>query len=338
MKLYLGIDGGQTEMRGLLADEFGRILGFGRGGPCQHLNQERTRRAVQETIRHVVHDALASAGFSDRAEIQSAFLGITGITNPRSTVARFYRSALTGSFNTRQVVTDIDARNALAGAIPSQAGVVVIAGTGSIAFGANEAGEEARAGGWGYLIGDPGSGFEIGRQAVLAVLRQHELRGPRTLITPMLLQELGIEDVALVPQFIHQKDPPKGTIAGISILVNQAAQQGDPVALQILTTAGQDLAELAQVVLRKLDWKEHRIPVSGTGGVLGSSQTLWAVFQQEVLKREARSLVVPPRYPPLVGALLLAYSHDGVPVEPNRIQFLREGDPLKDFLAHATRN
>ena len=338
MKLYLGIDGGQTETRGILASEEGKILGIARSGPCQHPNQDIAREKVRENLHAVVRTVFEKAGLAESSEIRSAFLGISGVTGPSTAAALFYRSALAERIRACNLTVDMDARSALAGAIPFQAGVVVISGTGSIGFGVDSTGKAFRAGGWGYLIGDPGSGFEIGRQALGAVLRVNEKGGPNTLLTPMLLKDLGISQVGLISQSVHLKENPKVYIAGLSSLVIQAAQSGDAVARELLETAGRQLAGLAITVLEKLHWQVEEIPVSGVGRVLRSSTLLWRSFSDEVIQLEPRARVVAPELPPLAGALLLAYQQDGLPRTADRVNQLREHDFIKDFLSDEIRN
>jgi N-acetylglucosamine kinase-like BadF-type ATPase len=338
MWLYLGIDGGQTETRGILATEEGRILGIGRSGPCQHPNQETARKQVHEALCSVVRSALVGAGLPETSQIRSAFLGVTGVTGPTTAAALFYRSILSENFKVDSLTVDIDARSALAGAIPEQAGIVAISGTGSIAFGIDPQGNEARAGGWGYLIGDHGSGFEIGQQALAAVLGAHERVGPGTVLTSMVLKDLGIEDVGLIPHLIHLKPHPKIYIAKISGLVLQAAQQGDQVAQKLMKTAGKQLASLVLSVLQRLQWTQGPIPVSGVGGVLRSSVRLWKSFCDELARREPRTVVTPPELPPLAGALLLAYRQDRLPGIAERIERLHDQLLTKDYPSNETRN
>jgi N-acetylglucosamine kinase-like BadF-type ATPase len=214
----------------------------------------------------------------------------------------------------------------------------VISGTGSVGFGVDSAGNTFRTGGWGYLIGDPGSGFEIGRQALGAVLRCHERGGPHTLLTLMVLRDLKIDQVGLIPQSVHLKEHPKVYIAGISRLVTQAAEEGDAVARELLATAGRQLASLAITILEKLTWADEKVPVSGVGGVLRTSAQLWERFCDEVIQSEPRARVDAPQLPPLAGALLLAYQQDGVPWTTERVKQLQEQQSIKEFLSDEIGN
>jgi N-acetylglucosamine kinase-like BadF-type ATPase len=145
----------------------------------------------------------------------------------------------------QSIFIDHDARTALAGAIPSMTGVIAISGTGSIAFAMNANGASARAGGWGYLLGDPGSAYEIGRHALAAVALAHDGAGPVTTLSSLLLQALNIQDAAEITQVIYRDASPKLRIAGVCPTVAAAAASGDAVALSIFEEAGRGLGSMA---------------------------------------------------------------------------------------------
>jgi N-acetylglucosamine kinase-like BadF-type ATPase len=193
-------------------------------------------------------------------------------------------------------------------------GVVVIAGTGSIAFGMNDQGESARAGGWGYLLGDEGGAYEIGRQALIAVARHHDGLGPETTLTALVLESMKIQKVAEIAQIVYEDLHPKLRIAQICTLAAQAARDGDPVAKNLFVRGGQGLGELACAVSRRLGFSNSSFVVSGVGGVFQSAELIWEPYQEEVLKHYPRATTVPPLFPSLVGALLLAYRNGGVEI------------------------
>jgi N-acetylglucosamine kinase-like BadF-type ATPase len=201
-------------------------------------------------------------------------------------------------------------------------GVVVIAGTGSIAYGVNAGGESARAGGWGFLLEDQGSAYEIGRQALIAVAREWDGLGPKTRLTPFVLKHLGITNASHIPQVIYQDPAPKLKIAGISPVVSRAAQAGDPIAQNLFFRAGQALGEMASEVIRKLGFRDLPILVSGVGGVFEAGQLIWKPYGETVLLHWPEAKLMAPTFPPLVGALLLAYKSCGVPLSAERLNLL----------------
>lgn len=285
---------------------------MGRGGPAIHLKDEATRQHARRALFQAVHETLTRAGLSDAVEIDSAFLGFTGISEPGTEAARTYCKVAQEQFSIRQIAIDHDARTALAGAIPTMEGVIAIAGTGSIAFGTNAHGESARAGGWGYLLGDPGSAYEIGRQALAAVGEAHDETGPATALTPLVLQALGIPHAGLITRAVYQDPSPKLRIASLSPVVTQAAGQGDIVARSIFEESGRRLGILAGAVARRLRLPELSCSFSATGGVMQAGELIWRPYRESLHAQFPGAQVVAPEFPPVVGALLLALKQGGV--------------------------
>jgi N-acetylglucosamine kinase len=207
------------------------------------------------------------------------------------------------------VIVTHDARIALAGATGGEPGVVVIAGTGSIAFGENAAGETARAGGWGYIFGDEGGGFDIVRQALRAVLSEHEGWGPRTALTPALLEATGTANANETLHRLYTPDWPKSRVAALAPLVDRITAAGDPVAVAILNNAAHHLAMLAGSVRRQL-WNEGEPCVlSWVGGVFNSA-ILLERFRM-LVQLDGSVVASPPEHSPAVGALLIAWKAAG---------------------------
>src|SRR6185436_13728012 len=189
MKLFLGVDGGQSGTTAVIGDETGRILGTGEAGPCNHAAAAEGRARFERAIRGSVGEACRQLGLDLSAiEFEAACFGLSGGPEHREEVlASVLRCR-------RPFLLTTDAAVALAGATPEGQGIIVIAGTGSISFGRNARGRTARAGGWGYVFGDEGGAFDIGRQALRAALRFEEGWGPRTVLRDRLLEATGAKD------------------------------------------------------------------------------------------------------------------------------------------------
>ena len=201
--------------------------------------------AIQSSLRA----ACAQAGLdAESVNFTSACLGFSGGPADKESILReILRSD-------RTLVTD-DAVIALAGATAGEPGLVVIAGTGSIAFGRNSAGRTARAGGWGYLFGDEGGGFWIARQALRAALRWEEGWGVPTVAARSRLLISRHVPKRNINDLLHRcytAEFPRPRVASLSVLVNHAAESGDPVALEILDAAARELALLAVAVRGQL--------------------------------------------------------------------------------------
>lgn len=287
-RLFLGVDGGQSGTTAAIGDETGRILGTGRARACRHPG--------------AFEAAVSAAGFAD-ALFQAACFGLSGGQPETETAAR-------AAVRAQQYVFTHDAAIALTGALGGDPGVIVIAGTGSMAFGRNADGREARAGGWGYLFGDEGGAFEIVRGALRAALRQEEGWGARTALRELLLAATGAESANQLMHRFYTPEFPRENVAALAPLVDQAAASGDAVAQELLNAAGQALAALAGVVRARLFGQGEAVTISYSGGVFRSPAVL-ARFRM-LAELEEGTRVREPQYSPAEGALLMAYRAAGI--------------------------
>jgi N-acetylglucosamine kinase-like BadF-type ATPase len=302
MRYFLGVDGGQSSTTALIGDETGRILGTGRAGPCNHVGTGEGRARFVSAIGGSIAAARAEARIGDIG-FEAACFGLSGGPEQQAIILAELISAA------RISVTN-DAMIALVGACGGEPGVVAIAGTGSIAFGRNAAGKTARVGGWGYIFGDEGGGFDIARQALRAALRQEEGWGPETSLTARLIEATNARDVNEAMHLFYTADYPRDRVARFAVLVDQAAEAGDAVALRILETAAGELADVAGAVRAQLFQPGEHARVSYVGGVF-RSRALLDRFRR-LVEREPGNLVAPPLYGPDAGALIEAYRIAGL--------------------------
>src|SRR6187455_36277 len=186
----LGIDAGGTKTVCQLADATGEVLAEARRGGAN------LQAAGELEVEKVLHEVMEEA-IGDHNIIPAAIcLGIAGVDRPDD--AAVVRGIMKRIGYKARVLVVNDALVALEAGAPGQPGVVIISGTGSISYGRNAAGIAARSGGWGYVLGDEGSGYWIGRSALRAVLREADHRGPRTALTPMLLEHFQVEQPQLL--------------------------------------------------------------------------------------------------------------------------------------------
>jgi N-acetylglucosamine kinase-like BadF-type ATPase len=298
---YLGIDGGQSSTTALIANEAGQILGRGYGGPCNHVAAAEGRAKFFSAIGACLAEAARQANLElNSIEFAAACLGFSGGAEDKTTYTReLIRSRL-------YKITD-DAQIALAGATAGEPGIIVIAGTGSIAFGSNAQHKSARAGGWGYIFGDEGGAFDLTRQALRAALQQEEGWGPPTLLHSLLLKKTAAKTAnELLHTFYGGFD--RTRIAALAPLVTQAAEQQDQPALAILENAAAKLTSFANGVYRQLFQPGECVPVAHIGGVF-ESPLMRRNFRQNVEETTGCS-AGPPRLSPAEGALLLALRLD----------------------------
>lgn len=194
------------------------------------------------------------------------------------------------------------------GAVTETFGVAVIAGTGSCVYGVGPQGDTAKAGGWGYLIGDEGSGYDIGRAGITAALRAHDGRGPATALVERLLQFLHLEMVDQVVSAIYH--PPAGDsktrISDFAPLVAQAALDGDAVSQRILAHAGRELGLSAVAVIRRLALCDREFELGLVGGVFRTGHLIVTPLRDAVLKAAPKARIFVSRRPPALGAARLA--------------------------------
>ena len=304
MDLYLGVDGGQSATKAVIGDSSGRVLGRGTAGPCNHVGAAAGRAKLEGAVSGAVGRALADADLRTASVFRAACFGMSGGPADKNALLR----ALIPAENA-EVTTD--AHIALDGALAAEPGAVVIAGTGSIALGRNADGRTARAGGWGYVFGDEGGGFDTVRQALRAALRMEEGWGPETALRAALLDAARAADINELMHDFYTVEWPRERIAGLLPIVADTAAKGDPEASSILVEAGERLAVYARGAVAQLFSTGGRPPVSYVGGAFRAEATLSAF--RDALTPDCE--IVSPRFGPDLGALLGAYRLVGLQVE-----------------------
>ena len=305
MAYYLGIDGGGSKTTCAVCDEVS-LLATATSGPSNitRVGEARARESLHQAIR----EACAAAKIDPR-QLQRACIGVAGAGREEiaSAVRRIVAEVIPVEI---KIVGDMQI--ALEAAFGASPGVIVIAGTGSIAYGRDAQGRTARAGGWGFAISDEGSAHWIGRAAVAALLRAidqvEDDQAPRQ--TSLLFHELksawnldSLEQLARTanagPDF-----------AALFPAILAAAHGGDEVAQRVLAQAAGELAQLAEVVVRRLFPKDDAtlstVALAMTGGVFRHSPRVRERFCDEVRNRDPRLHVNPQVVEPVVGALQMA--------------------------------
>jgi N-acetylglucosamine kinase len=304
MKLFLGVDGGQSGTTAVIGDETGRVLGAGEAGPCNHAAAAEGRAKLERAVTGSLAEACRQAGLDPATvEFEAACFGMSGGPEDKEAI-------LAGILRTRRLVVTTDAVTALAGATAEGQGIIVIAGTGSISFGRNAAQRSARAGGWGYVFGDEGGAFDIVRQSLRAILRMDEGWGPPTGLRQPLLDATGSTTANQMLHLFYTPDWPRSRVATLAPLIDRAAAEGDPVAQQILGNAAQELAILAASVRGQLWSAAEPVEVAYIGGVFQSGIVLERF--QTLVEMDGVTRCGPPLYGPAEGALREAYRSAGV--------------------------
>jgi len=256
----LGIDAGGTKTVCLLADDRGSILAEGRGtGANLHAAGEL---AVEKALHEVMAAALGGTGIAPAA----ICLGIAGVD--REDEARIVRAIMRRIGHGARTLVVNDALIALAAGAGDAPGIVIIAGTGSIVYGRNARGEAARAGGWGHMIGDEGSGYWIGREALAAVMRAADGRGPATQLTADIVAQFEVSDVSRLPRLVYDRAHPRMAVAALGPLVQRVSEMGDAVATRILERAVDELVLAAGSVASRLEMRGDAFTCFLAGGIV----------------------------------------------------------------------
>jgi glucosamine kinase len=297
MSNVLGIDGGGTRTRAWLADERGRVLARAAAGPSNPLKVGFDD--CQRQILRAARQAMRKARQGTR-KLDAVVVGLAGVDRPPvyKKLDRWLRKAIPAR---RHLLTS-DAAIAMYAAIGDHPGIIVISGTGSIAYGRDDRGHVLRSGGWGSLFDDAGSGYDLGRKAIIAALRDFDGRGSFTQLAARLRKVLHIPDMTRV--VLLPLTPQK--VAGLFPLVLDSARRRDFVAQQLCEEAGRDLADLAVALLKRLGWLRRALPVVCAGGVFRASPRIRRSFAFHLHRRAPNVRILLHREPPVLGALALA--------------------------------
>ncbi len=315
---WLGVDGGGTNCRasiiGAAAEVTGargevlgardEVLGEGCADAANHI-----RVGIETAVDHV-REAVTKACLQaaiELPEITAACIGLAGVSHPDH--HRQVLEAIKEVLPISEIALETDARVALAGATGNKAGVVIIAGTGSIACGINSRGRFARAGGWGPTMGDEGSGSYIGRRALESVMMSYDYRGEPTIMMEPILRHFGVSSPPELPPVIYD-DPDRAMreIAQLSKLAVAAAREGDNVAREILKDAAKELAVATIAVIDQLRMERDEFQVAFVGGVFEARELILDPLREEIQRFAPHATVSPPIYPPVIGAARMAKS------------------------------
>lgn len=306
--LIAGVDGGASKTRAALITSDGDVVGTATVASASAYHREPEEAAA--VVIAAIRQALARA--RRRGPVTALGAGLAGADDPR--IHDRLIEALAAPGLARSIHVDHDAAAALAGGLALEPGVVVVAGTGSVAFGIDATGRRARAGGWGPLLDDEGSGYAIGRAALRAAMRHFDGRGPSTALTEAVRTHFGLDSPAALKRAVRGITIDQ--VAAVAPIVLDAARAGDRVAADILRTAAEGLAAMVAAVARALDWRGARFPLIAVGGVFDAGVTIVRPTARALRDLRCRADWRPAQFPPEIGAALLAARGAGVEIAP----------------------
>jgi N-acetylglucosamine kinase len=263
VRYVIGIDAGATKTVALLADETGKVITKARGGGANLVVHGEL--AVEKVLYQVIEDLEAPG------PLGAICLGMAGVDRPED--QETVRGVM-HRLRLRQPLRIVpDALVALVAGAPHGIGIVVVAGTGSIAYGVDPAGKTARSGGWGYLLGDEGSAFWLGHAAVRQGIRAVDGRGPATTLFGLISKKLDLEMPHGLVKWFYDQEHSRHRVTALASVVEEAANDGDEAANALLDEAAQHLARAGRAVARQLEFAEP-YPFVQAGGVFRACPSL----------------------------------------------------------------
>ncbi|MBC8183988.1 hypothetical protein H8E88_23075 [candidate division KSB1 bacterium] len=306
----IGVDGGGTKTELVLIDLEGNLVGMEKVGSTnyQAVGGERLRDELLEGF-----SALANATNVDIDRIDHIFLGLAGAGRQKDQEeikALFDDTVFAG-----KITVDSDAIVALAGAFGTKPGIILIAGTGAICFGSNQDGNVVRSGGWGYLLGDEGSGFYIGREAIIAALKDYDGRGEKTKLKEELKQRFELDSIDKIIPLIYKNEIDRVAIANIAPLVFELAKGGDLISEEIIRKAGFEMGLLAKTVADQLGFSGEETNVALIGSIFKQKDMLVNQISKELFEISWNVTIVEPRFQPTFGAALMGLKKQNVHID-----------------------
>lgn len=308
-RYVIGVDGGGTKTEYVILDYSGNIIGRTKGESTNYqvIGGRKVKEELLRGFTKLMNDTNVSSN-----KIDHIFLGLAGAGRESD------RKEITALFSdtefAKKITVDSDATAALAGAFGTDPGIIIISGTGAICFGKNSEGKIVRSGGWGYLLGDEGSGYFIGREAIIAVLKDLDGRGEKTKLRNRLEKHFNLNSIdQIIPQ-IYQNKIDRVAIADLAPIVFEQAHQGDAIAEEIIRRAGKELGILAKAVAQRLNFENDEIKVALIGSIFKQKEMLVNDISKELYEISWNIEIADPMFAPQYGAALLALQKAGIEI------------------------
>lgn len=319
MVYVLAIDGGGTKTKGVVAGRDGVIIASATVG-ASNPNSVSTVELKSELSR-LIESLKVQAG-PNFSKVRRLFAGMSGVEHPatKDDMVRLLRALAPDGV---QVSLDNDAITALYSGTFGEPGIVQIAGTGSITYGLNRQGVRARAGGWGYLFSDHGSGYQIGRDGLEAAFLAHDGVGDPTSIESLLLERFDVDELPEIIRTVYHHANPKEIIASLSKLVVAAADDGDQVARHILSQNGERLGRSISCLAERLFSEDERsgtLPVVLAGGLFQRLDLFEKEIMQVLCEHDIDARLILPRIEPVGGALIAGLKEEKVSISEGLVE------------------
>lgn len=315
MQIVLGVDGGQSHTEAVVATWDGQVLGRGRGGPSNHVEAPGGRERLRGAVADSVGGALHAAGLEalEATTFAAAHFAMTG-------EADFKHDIISALVRTASLDVAHDTPAALAGATGGAPGIVIIAGTGSVAFGEAPDGRVARAAGFGYTFGDEGSGFGVARDALRAAMKAMDRGASVSPLMEQLAQRFDVRDLRDMPMRFYNHHVSRDEVAAAARDVLEAADAGDPLAVDVVRQGVAALVDMVAAVAARLGMAQPDVRM--VGGMFRHVPYRMA-FEREVRAAVAGARASLPLLGPAEGAVMLALRRAGRAIDASVVEALR---------------
>jgi N-acetylglucosamine kinase-like BadF-type ATPase len=338
MSYVLGIDGGGTKTVCIIMNAQREVLGRGEAGASnyQSIGVNAAFKSIESAIYAAAIEALKVI---DCIQIKAICLGLAGVGRPRDieiveSIVRNLENSHTLpiewnlssqssiSATKKNIIICHDALIALIGGIGHEVGIVVAAGTGSIVFGRNQQGITKRVGGWGHILGDEGSGYQIAVAGLQAAMQAYDGRGKSTILQEVFQNHLALETIEDLVEVVYRRGWGVKEIAALAVVVNTAATQGDEVANRIINDAVRELVKATSTVINTLALSNPStvndsfevVIVGSVWGRKSNASYREGNTQSKIVSQFTKSItydypsarIIYPRFEPAYGAGLLA--------------------------------
>lgn len=319
-----GIDGGGSSTRASIVNEKGVILGEAKAGPSSYSSV--SLETLKDNIQKALDEALRSANTLCTGEVKldAIFIGLGGVETAqdketvRNLVSEF------SIVDKGQIFVENDTRVSLAGGLAGRAGLSLIVGTGSVCYGRTEDGREWKAGGWGHLIDDPGSGYYLGLNGLIAMVRAVDGRGIASPLTEALFRHLQLKEINEIMYILYQKKFTRTDVAALAPIILEYAAKGDKIGKMIIQRGAEELALMIKTVVDKLELGRSSILLAMTGGLTQAGGVFNKPLYEEIEKRVPNIEIIQPILSPLSGASLLALKKVGMQITAEIIDNLKK--------------
>jgi len=315
----LGIDGGGTKTIGVIVSSNGEVKGMATVGST-NMNSVGLN-VVESEIKKLISE-LKKHNLEAFNQISIIFAGMSGAGNAENKrKLELILERIIGKDTSFFV--DHDAITALYTGTYGKEGMVHISGTGSIAYGMNRAGKRERVGGWGYLLGDHGSGFAVGQEAFMSLFDRYDQGQNQTILDTFILQHFSVKEPPEMVPIIYGESDSRRLIASIVPFIFKAADEGDRNAQNILSHHATAIAENIYCLTQKLfSEAETQIPVVLTGGLFSREDWLVPTIKAYLESKNMKANLIIPTLPPVIGSVIGGYKMHEIEINQDIIQRL----------------